>query len=237
MAQTWRAQGHEIGIHPYAFRSDSYPPYNITSLAEGYDAFSGTDGTGGWFASRFSTPKSRTVRNHQVAWKGWTDAADYAVAHGIALDTNFYHWGPWLKKADLTWPHGYMTGSGQPMRFVRANGSVLPLYQQLTQLVDEQLLGVVTDGAGWEGLNGTQAAAVSQQMIDASLAGDYAALMTQFHIDYYGLGDPQNGPRARSTMPSARAYRSGMLTSGSTSPRRATTPTSRISAGATPLDS
>ena len=191
VAQTWRAQGHEIGIHPYANKPDSYPPYNITSLAQGYDVYSGSDGTGGWFASRFSTPKSRTVRNHQVAWKGWTDAADYGVAHGIALDTNFYHWGPWLKKADLTWPHGYMTGSGQPMRFVHADGSVLPLYQQPTQLVDEQLLGVVTDGAGWEGLSGTQAAAVSQQLIDASLAGDYAALMTQFHIDYYGLGDPQ----------------------------------------------
>ena len=54
-------------------------------------------------------------------------------------DTNFYHWGPWLKKSDNSWPHGYITGSGQPMKFVRADGTVLPLYQQLTELVDEQL--------------------------------------------------------------------------------------------------
>jgi hypothetical protein len=126
-----------------------------------------------------------------VAWKGWTDAADYAAAHGIALDTSFYHWGPWLQNTDQSWPHGYITGSGQPMKFMRADGAILPVYQQLTELVDEQLLAAVTDGAGWEGLNGAQAISVSQAMIDASLAGDYAALMTQFHVDYYGLGSPQ----------------------------------------------
>jgi hypothetical protein len=46
-------------------------------------------------------------------------------------------------------------------------------------------------GAGYEQLNGAQAIEVSQQLIDASLAGDYAVLMTQFHVDYYGFGDPQ----------------------------------------------
>jgi hypothetical protein len=189
-AQAWRAQGHEIGIHPYTNKPDTYEPFNITSLAQGYDVYSGADGKGGWFATQFKSPKSRTVRNHQVAWKGWTDAADIAVAHNIALDTNFYHWGPWLKKSDNSWPHGYITGSGQPMKFVRADGTVLPIYQQLTELVDEQLLAAI-DGAGFEHLNAAQAITVSRQLIDASLAGDYAALMTQNHIDYYSLGDPQ----------------------------------------------
>src|SRR5262249_2406864 len=64
------------------------------------------------------------------------------------------------------------------------------LYQQLTQLSDEQLLAEVS-GAGYEQLNGPQAIEVSQQLIDASLAGDYAAIMTQFHVDYYGFDDPQ----------------------------------------------
>ncbi|HEX9440741.1 MAG TPA: hypothetical protein VF909_13725 [Roseiflexaceae bacterium] len=182
--QIWRKQGFTFGIHPYANKPDPYPPLNITSLEQGYDVFSN------WYKSAFSSPASRSVRNHQVAWKGWTDAADIAVAHGIALDTDFYHWGPWLKQSDNSWPHGYITGSGQPMKFVRADGTVLPLYQQLTELVDEQLLAAI-DGAGFEHLNGAQATTVSQQMIDASLAGDYAALMTQFHVDTYGFGDPQ----------------------------------------------
>lgn len=183
--QTWCANGHEFGIHPYAYRPDLYPPYNIESLAEGYAVYDD------WFDTQFSSPKSRTVRNHQVAWKGWTDAAQYAVEHDMALDTNFYHWGPWLQKTDDTWPHGYITGSGQPMKFVTSDGEILPLYQQLTQLVDEQLLDVIS-GSGYEGLDATEAISVSKELIDASLAGDYAAIMTQFHVDYYNLGDPQD---------------------------------------------
>ena len=54
--QSWRAQGHEFGIHPY----------RNPDLAGGYNASEGT------FAFYYSSPKSRTVRNHQVAWLGWT---------------------------------------------------------------------------------------------------------------------------------------------------------------------
>ncbi|MEK7787666.1 MAG: hypothetical protein AAB658_19865, partial [Chloroflexota bacterium] len=131
------------------------------------------------------------MRNHQIAWQGWTDAADIAVSYGMAMDANFYHWGQWLKKPDNTWPHGYLTGSGQPMKFVKSDGAILNYYQQLTQLVDEQLFDVY-DLAGFESerLTASQGIAVSQQMIDASLAGDYAALMTQFHVDYYGFSQP-----------------------------------------------
>jgi hypothetical protein len=182
--QQWIKQGFTFGIHPYANKPDPNPTVNIASLDQGYDIFAQ------WFKTTYSASASPTVRHHQVAWMGWTDAADIAVAHGMALDANFYHWGPWLKKADGTWPHGYITGSGQPMRFVRADGTILPLYQQLTQLSDEQLLNAVS-GAGYEQLSGAQAIEVSQQLIDASLAGDYAVLMTQFHVDYYGFGDPQ----------------------------------------------
>jgi cell division septation protein DedD len=179
--QSWRAPGNEFGIHPYWWKPDPYPPYNITSLQQGYDVY------WNWYTSTFSSPPSPTVRNHQIAWKGWTDAAEYAVAKGIRLDTNFYHWGTWLKKADNTWPHGYLTGSGQPMKFVKADGTVLPLYQQLTQLVDEQLLAAANDGTGgtFEQLNDAQATGVAQQLIDASQNGDYAALMMQIHVDYF----------------------------------------------------
>jgi hypothetical protein len=184
LVEQWTKQGFAFGIHPYANKPDPNPTVNISSLDQGYDIFAQ------WFKTTFGTAPSLTVRHHQVAWKGWTDAADIAVAHGMGLDANFYHWGPWLKKPDGTWPHGYITGSGQPMRFMRADGTILPLYQQLTELSDEQLMAAVS-GAGYEQLNGAQGVEVSQRLIDASLAGDYAALMTQFHVDYYGFGDPQ----------------------------------------------
>jgi hypothetical protein len=184
--QGWRAQGYEFGIHPYA---------NNPNLATGYSVSDGA------FAFYYTSPKSRTVRNHQVAWQGWTDAADIAIAHGIAMDTSFYHWGAWLQKADGSWPHGYLTGSGQPMKFIKVDGTILPEYQQLTELVDEQLFSLSYPG---EQLSSSQAIAVSQQLMDASLAGDYAALTTQFHVDYYGFGYPQDW--AEGTMAYANAH-------------------------------
>ena len=181
--QSWRTQGHEFGIHPYASRSDpTYPPYNITNLTQGYEVFDT------WWANTYSSPKSRTVRNHQIAWLGWTDAADLQVAHGIALDTDFYHWGPWLQKGDGSWPHGYITGSGQPMKFIQASGTIIDDYQLLTEIVDEQMM--FGAGEGYEQLSYSQALDVTKSLIDASQAGDYAALAAQFHVGYFSTTQP-----------------------------------------------
>jgi hypothetical protein len=175
--QMWRGQGHEFGIHPYHYNDN--PPPVINNLNEGYTS------NNDWYTNQFSTSPSPTVRHHRVIWQGWTDAAELAISYGMKLDANFYHWGTWLQKPDTTWAHGYITGSGQPMKFIKANGTVLSYYQQLTQLVDEQLFDVDGGGCTCENLNETQGMIVSQQLIDSSLAGDYAALMTQFHVDYF----------------------------------------------------
>ncbi|MCL4870258.1 MAG: hypothetical protein KJ063_14935, partial [Anaerolineae bacterium] len=181
--QSARGLGHEFGLHPYWHRPDSYPPYNVTNLNEGYIAAKTF-----WTSTGYTSPWSRTVRHHQVHWRGWTDAAQIAVNHGMAMDTNYYHWGAWLKKPDNTWPHGYITGSGQPMKFITANGTILPYYQQLTQLVDEQFFA---SAGGPQAATTAQAIAISQQLLNASQNGDYAAIMTQFHVDYYGFGEPK----------------------------------------------
>lgn len=175
-AAVWRSQGHSFGLHPYG------PPENA-NLNEGYSE------EDVWFASHFSFPKSRTIRNHRVAWEGWTGAAEVALSYGLAMDTSYYHWGAWLQKSDDSWPHGHITGSGQPMRFVKSNGTILPIYQQNTQLVDEHILTGV--GFGFENLGATAAITVSKSVIDASQNGDYAALTTMFHVDYYNFGHPQ----------------------------------------------
>jgi hypothetical protein len=99
------------------------------------------------------------------------------------MDFSFYHWGPWLQKPDGTWPHGYITGSGLPMKFVRPDGTLTSVYQQLTELADDHLF---TDQGGNEGLTGAQAVALSQSLIDASLAGNYSALTDNHHTDNYG---------------------------------------------------
>ncbi len=162
---TWAAQGYDFSIHPYV----------NASVPTGYEqAIS-------WFQSYYQRNPGRSVRHHQVVWSGWTDAASVAAAQGFALDANFYTWGTWLRKPDNSWASGYVTGSGRPMKFISSQGTIIPVYQQVTQLVDEYLFAV----DGMQNLTVQQAMAISQQMIDASQAGDYAALMTQFHVDYF----------------------------------------------------
>ena len=95
------------------------------------------------------------------------------------MDFSFYHWGPWLQKPDKTWPHGYITGSGLPMKFVRTDGTLTSVYQQLTEMADDQLFSAL---GGYEGLSGSQVVALSQSLIDASLAGNYSALTDIHHV-------------------------------------------------------
>ena len=76
---------------------------------------------------------------------------------GIRLDTNYYYWpGAWVQNRP-----GMFTGSGFPMRFADADGSLIDVYQAATQLTDESGIDVDThisallDGAlGPEGYYG-----------------------------------------------------------------------------------
>ena len=173
IVQGWRTSGHTFGLHPYAYRPDSHPPFNIETLAQGFYVYDN------WFRNSFTSPPSRTVRIHDLAWQGWTAAAELARSYGLKLDANFFTSGPWLQRPDGTWPHGYLTGSGQPMRMVREDGTIIDYFQQLTQLVDVQLVCA----ARYEDLTNEQAVLVSRGLIDRSQAGDYAALMAIFHVD------------------------------------------------------
>ncbi len=166
--QAWQAQGNTVGIHPWRLSG--------STLAAGFnDADS-------WFASAYTVPRSTTVRIHQLQWQGWADAADIEAAHNLGIDFSYYHWGPWLQKSDGTWPHGYITGSGLPMKFVRSDGTLTSVYQQLTEMADDQLFA---GQGGFEGLTGAQAVSLSQSLIDASLAGNYSALTDIHHVDNY----------------------------------------------------
>jgi hypothetical protein len=169
----WQARGNTFGLHPWRLRG--------STLASGFDS------ADSWFASTYTVPRSNTARVHEVQWQGWTDGADVEAAHNLGMDFSFYHWGPWLQKPDGTWPHGYITGSGLPMKFVRPDGTLTPVYQQLTEMVDEQLL---TEQGGFERLTGSQAVSLSRSLIDASLAGNYSALTDIHHVDNYST-NPQ----------------------------------------------
>ncbi|MBZ0290229.1 MAG: hypothetical protein K8I30_21575, partial [Anaerolineae bacterium] len=171
--QMWRSRGHEFGMHPYIVRPDNYLPFNVENLVQGYQV------ADSWFSMSYSSPKSRTVRAHDLGWIGWTDAAELATTYGLKLSTDFLAWGPFLQKTDGSWAHGYVDGTGQPMRMMKQDGTILDYYRQSVPIVDVQLMCF----PGYENLTNAQALQVSQQLIDSSLAGDYAVLSTFFQID------------------------------------------------------
>jgi hypothetical protein len=180
-AATWRANGHEFGLHPYG-------------AADGVTLDVGIQTGLGWFTTQSLGAPSRTTRIHQIEWPSWVGPAQLEAADGIGLDTTFYTWGPAVTYPDGHQAHGFINGSGLPMHFVDQTGAVIPVYQQSTSIIDEQLLV-----SSYSELMTTSAAlAVSHQLIDNSQAGGYSALTTQFHTDYYTYGQVQ--PWAEGTM-------------------------------------
>ena len=184
--QAWLSNGHEFGMHPAAFQYSR----NIDAAFQ-----ANVD----WFAELYPFAPSPTERIHQIEWQGWVDAAKIVANYGIGLDTSYYTWGPAITYADGHQAHGYINGSGQPMRFVDQTGAIVPVYQQVTSLIDEAL--VISDFS--EHLTTDQAMAVTRQIIDNSQAGDYAAVTTQFHVDYFQFGEVN--PWATGTMAYAQS--------------------------------
>ena len=126
----WRSAGHEVGLHPY-FEPDGLQ----NNMAGGYAV------AAGWWQSAYAFPYSLTTRHHSLEWRGWADPATVMAARGIRMDLSYYAWGPALDHpTQQLQAHGYLNGSGQAMRFVTQTGQVIPVYQQVTALTDEQLL-------------------------------------------------------------------------------------------------
>jgi hypothetical protein len=113
------------------------------------------------------------------------DAAVVAANRGMRMDVSFYTWGPGVAYPDGSQAHGYITGSGLPMRFVDQTGAIVPVYQQVTSLIDEQLMV----GPNSEALSTAAAIDVSKTLINDSQAGGYAAIATQWHVDYYTFAE------------------------------------------------
>jgi hypothetical protein len=122
--QGYHAQGFELGTHVNTGCADWTP----ASL----DAFF-TSQLGAFAAQFPSLPGMDSHRTHCIAWSDWASAAEVELAHGVRLDTNYYFWPPvWVANRP-----GLFTGSGMPMRFARADGSMIDVYQAATQMTDE----------------------------------------------------------------------------------------------------
>lgn len=169
----WLKRGHEFGLHPY--------------VEEGLEL--------GWvrywedFTGLGYGPVPPTVRTHRILWTGWAETARVQASHGIRLNLDYYHYGAFLRRRDGAWAFGHLTGSGLPMRFVDEQGRVLNIFQQLTQLVDEQMMRMPWGTGGEAGFTPEEAVEASRQVLArAQQPGGWAAIAAQFHIDPFAFG-------------------------------------------------
>lgn len=168
----WRRRGHEIGPHPVIDERDVTGSYQRS--VEGFS----DEGLGSHFS---------TVRTHAVFWKGWVASAQTESTFGFGLTMDYYHSGPWLRRANGEWLHSNFTGSFLPMRIVDQDGKVLGIRQLTTTMADEQLLASAYDG--WEGLNADGAISVSRNVLERTTAAAGIPVL-QFHLDFLEPGHP-----------------------------------------------
>ncbi len=80
-----------------------------------------------------SLPAPVSNRTHCIVWSDWASQPKVEGAHGIRFDTNYYYWpASWVGDRP-----GFFTGSGMPMRFGDEDGSLIDVYQAVTQMTDE----------------------------------------------------------------------------------------------------
>jgi hypothetical protein len=115
-----RARGHAFGKHLWAGGLPS-----LETMAQAV-----TEQIGGYRKRYGYTPL--TNRGHCLIWPGWTEMARFLAREGVRMDSNFVgcHCG-----------HGYLTGSGLPVRFMDERGSLIDLYEQSTQWEDDVAIG------------------------------------------------------------------------------------------------
>jgi hypothetical protein len=124
-ATSYNNQGFEIGLHlstqcvPWGTAANLNQMYN-TQLAALTAKYTGI-------------PSPTTIRTHCVEWDDWLTQGKTGLAHGIRLTTDYYYYPG---SFTLNRP-GYFNGSGTPMRFADVDGTILDVYNGVTDLTDE----------------------------------------------------------------------------------------------------
>jgi methionine-rich copper-binding protein CopC len=123
-AVSYTNSGFEVGIHP----STGCANYTPSSIASVY-----ADQLASWKASLPDVPNPVSNRLHCIVFSDWSSQPKVERANGMRMDDNYYYWpGSWIQNRP-----GFMTGSGMPMRFADTDGTMIDIYQSMTQMTDE----------------------------------------------------------------------------------------------------
>ena len=162
VAAGFNTDGFEIGLHVNTGCVDWTP----SSLASSYLSQLNT-----WYTSYPSLPDQLSERTHCVNWTDWVTQAKVQANHGIRMDTNYYYYPPaWVLERP-----GMYTGSGMPMRFADLDGTMIDVYQAVTQMTDE------SSGSGYGYFNPIHITTLLDNAVGAP--GYYGAFLANMHTD------------------------------------------------------
>ncbi|HEY5807007.1 MAG TPA: DUF4082 domain-containing protein, partial [Povalibacter sp.] len=123
-AAAFEAAGFEIGLHVNTGCDD----YTESSLEDSY-----TDQIAEFQINFPGVAPLSTQRHHCIVFSDWVSGPKVQLNHGMRLDANYYYWPPgWVNNVP-----GHFSGSALPMRFADLDGSLVDVYQLVTQMTDE----------------------------------------------------------------------------------------------------
>eukprot|EP00850_Spirogloea_muscicola_P004569 SM000019S05113 [mRNA] locus=s19:1146362:1151999:+ [translate_table: standard] len=164
-AQHYQSLGFEMGVHVNTGCADWTP----ATLDQFY-----VDQLGSFGEKYTSVPPQTTHRTHCIAWSDWATQPKVELSHGIRLDTNYYYYPPFNTQGQPGWISGtyvgHMSGSALPMRFADLDGTIIDVFQVMTEMTDE---------------SGQTYPSFVNTLLDAALGSPqyYAALTVNAHSD------------------------------------------------------
>ena len=160
---TWRAYHHQFSVHPNA---NGLPrdPQTLTGVIEASRQA---------LVDRYGIVP-RTIRHHFTFWWGYVDTARTLAQLGFLMDFNYMSIVPGASG------EGYLNGAGLPLPFVDLDGTVLPIFQQPTQVEDSLMMSNLGFSAGLEPSDAVRVA--SRLLFDARRWG--TAVTLNFHPLY-----------------------------------------------------
>jgi hypothetical protein len=173
----WTDWGFEMSAHPL-FQSDA----SCLDFTSTDDLRSKISSQVNSFRTRFpSVPAPTTTRTHCIAWSDWDSQPKVDAELGIRLNTDYYSFpAAWTNNVP-----GMFTGSGMPMRFAAANGSLIDVYQATTYGADDATRRYRGDTEPRDDPN-TVVPAIGKALLDGALdqtKGYYGAFTIQVHSD------------------------------------------------------
>ena len=126
-------QGFDMGVH---VQNGCTNFTSFTNLNASYNSQLAS------FQSKYpGLPAQIGHRFHCLVWSDWLTQAKVELSHGMRFSLDYYYWPPsWINGRP-----GLFTGSGMPMRFADTDGTMIDVYQGVSQLVNENGIDYTVD--------------------------------------------------------------------------------------------